>query len=66
MKYDEALKDTITYNLKMPKTFVFFLRRVALDMSEEKNRKITHADLTRAVLLDYFDKEYRRFLSDKN
>lgn len=65
MKYSDALQDTMTYNLKMPKTFIFFLRRLALDLSEEENKKITHADLTRNVLLDTFDKEYRRFLKER-
>lgn len=66
MRYGEAIKDTITYNLKMPKTFINFLRRLALDISEEEERKVTHADISREVLLKYFDKDYRQYLREKD
>lgn len=66
MRYSDALKETMTYNLKMPKTFISFLRRLALDISEEEDKKVSHADLARGILLEYFDKEYRQYLKEKD
>lgn len=64
-KYDSFLQDTATYNLKLPKTFITFLRRKALDESEETNSNITHAEIARRCLLDAFKQEYREYLDKK-
>ena len=64
-KYDSFLQDTATYNLKLPKTFITFLKRKALDESEQSDKNITHAEIARRCLLSAFKQEYQEYLDKK-